>query len=180
MDVQNWRREGCSGSGAARVMQGRRSFIGASAMNLVFLTVFLGSSYAGATEWTSHFYNDVLGNNAEYLVINKDRTVLRGLTVYRDQVYVKTWPHTWTDLISIEVEGTPLRKMFFDGDRDFSRTLGNIVFVVTGDSAKEIIRAFAKGTSITIKDCGLKGEPTFVFPLQGFNAAYERAMAHHD
>lgn len=180
MDLQNWRREGCSGSGAARVIKGRRSIIGALVMNLVLLKVFLGSSYAGATEWISHFHNDVLGSNAEYLVINSDRTVLRGLTVYRDQVYVKTWPHTWTNLISIEVEGTPFRKIFFDGDRDFSRTLGNIVLLVTGESAKELIRALAQGTSITIKDCSGKGEAVFVFPLQGFNAAYERAMSRHD
>jgi hypothetical protein len=180
MDPKNPPGEPGSGSGTAPVMQGSRSIIFALVMSLVWLTVFPGAGQAGDREWTSHFYDDALGSNAAYQEVNSDRTRLSGLTVYRDRVYVKTWPHTWTDLISLEVAGTSFRKMYAAGERDCHRILNNIVFVVTGDSAQELIRALAQGASITIKDCGGKGEPRFDFPLQGFNAAYERAMRGRD
>jgi hypothetical protein len=156
----------------------RRWIIRALLALLAGLTAFSGSSHAGQGEWTSHFSDDVLGNSVDYTVITKDKTFLMGLTVFRDQVYIRTSPLPWTETITIEVAGGSLSKMYTAGDKNCELALQNIVFIITGDRAREIIQAFEKGTSVVIRDVfrPWEFEPRGTFPLQGFKAAYERAM----
>jgi hypothetical protein len=129
-------------------------------------------------EWTVHFHDDVLGNCVDYTISKKDPLFFMGLTVYRDKIFVKTWPARWSNLISFEVSGGPTLKIYDDHDPDCERIMDNSVFVICGDSAKAIIGALQQGTSLIIRDVLGKWElePRGTFPLEGFKVAYEKAM----
>jgi hypothetical protein len=149
----------------------------------VLLTVWSGVGFAGKGEWSVSFNDDVLGNCVDYTIINQEQTFLMGLTVYRDRVFIRTWPLPWTDTITIEVEGGSLEggkfgKLYSAKDKDCERTMGNIVFIIKGDSARAIIQALEKGAKAVIRETlrPWEFEPRGTFPLQEFKDAYERAM----
>jgi hypothetical protein len=149
---------------------------------LAFLTFPFNSVFAGNGAWTTDLRNDPLGNSAGYTIIAKDRSFLMGLTLYRDKVFVRRWPGPWSDCISFEVAGGPVLKIYCARDKDCERIIDNYVFVISGDNARAIIAALKQGTSVIIRDVLAKWElePRGTFPLQGFKAAYDRAMSGHD
>lgn len=180
MDPRN-RREG----------NNRWSLIGAglalAVLLAALLTLWPGISYAGKGEWTTSFSEDVIGNGADYTIINKEQTFLMGLTVYRDKVFLRTWPPPAPDTISIEVEGgagegRKFGKLYSAKDKDCERVPEIYLFVIKGDRAREIIEALGKGTKAVIRDVfrPWEFEPRGTFPLQGFKAAYEKAMKGKD
>jgi hypothetical protein len=154
----------------------------------VLLAVWSGAGLAGQGEWTVSFNDDALGNCVDYTIINKEQTFLMGLTVYRDRVFIRTWPLPWSDTITIEVAGGSLEggkfgKLYSTAkDKDCERTMGNIAFFIKGESARAIIQALEKGAKVVIRDVlrPWEFEPRGTFPLQGFKDAYERAMKGKD
>ena len=160
----------------------RGSIIWACMVVVTFLMMLAGGGFAGQGAWTTDLRNDPLGNCVDYTIVSQDQTFLMGLTVYRDKVFVRRWPGPWSDCLSFEVAGGPVLKIYCAKDKDCDRILDNYVFVISGDSAKAIIAALKQGTSVIIRDVLGKWEfePRGTFPLQGFKAAYERAMAPHN
>lgn len=149
---------------------------------LAFLTFPFSSVFAGNGAWTTDLRHDPLGNYAGYTLAAKDQGFLMGLTVYRDKVFVRRWPGPWSECIRFEVAGGPVLKIYCARDKDCERIIGNYVFVISGDNARAIIGALQQGTAVIIRDVLGKWElePRGAFPLQGFKAAYDRAMSGQD
>jgi hypothetical protein len=183
MSGNNLHRKSSSGAAGLLRWKGNRLIAGGGLLIITWLMIFVGSSYAGQGEWTTLFSEDATGSGADYTIINKDQTFLMGLTVYRDRVFIRTWPPPCSDTISIEVEegageGMKFGKLYSARDKDCERTPEINLFVIKGDRAGEIIQALKKGAKVVIRDVfrPWEFEPRGTFPLQGFKAAYEQAM----
>ena len=161
----------------------RRALAGGGLALLMLLALFGVDVEAGVGKWTTLFSEDAIGNGADYTIISKDQTFLMGLTVYRDRVFIRTWPPPGPDTISIEVEGgagegEKFGKLYSAKDKDCERAPEINLFVIKGDRAGEIIQALKKGAKVVIRDVfrPWEFEPRGTFPLEGFKAAYEQAM----